>query len=109
MDDGEARKWDNVFDPGKRLASELLGQDSPDNVELASLKPPQSSVIGYVTSGNFSLSRGEGFIIGAIPVARLFELKDQAARLKHPSSLLVKVRDRGVDICRPAHLELLID
>ena len=48
--------------------------------KLSNLSPSQDPIIGYITSGNFSLSRGEAFTIGAIPVRRLFELKQQAAR-----------------------------
>ena len=41
---------------------------------------PPESIIGYVTTGNYSLSLGQGFAIGAIPVAKLFELQEQAKR-----------------------------
>ena len=50
--------------------------------QLSAIRPSQESIIGYVTAGNFSLSRGEGFVIGAIPVARLFELNEQSQRFR---------------------------
>ncbi|ESK94957.1 rnase p protein subunit [Moniliophthora roreri MCA 2997] len=72
---------------------------------------PSDSIIGYVTSGGFSLSRGEGFAIGAIPVKRWLGLKRQAQRLSNLENadkfLLVGVRDRGGHKCRLAHIQLL--
>ena len=49
-------------------------------MQLSEIKPPESSIIGYVTTGHFSLSQGEGFAIGAIPVVRLLELHEQSHR-----------------------------
>jgi hypothetical protein len=49
--------------------------------QLSEIKPPGSSIIGYVTTGHFSLSQGEGFAIGAISVVRLLELQEQSHRL----------------------------
>ncbi|KAG2145816.1 ribonucleases P/MRP protein subunit POP1-domain-containing protein [Suillus clintonianus] len=68
--------------------------------------PPHASIIGYVTSGNMSLSRGEGFAIGAVPVSVLLELQQQSQR-NGESRPLVKIRDRAGMICRAAYLELL--
>jgi len=69
-----------------------------------------------------SLSRGEGFAIGAVPVSVLLELQQQAQRCvffalsrvsvdvyyRTGAPLpLVKIRDRAGIICRAAYLELL--
>ncbi|KAJ7505381.1 ribonucleases P/MRP protein subunit POP1-domain-containing protein [Mycena galericulata] len=43
-------------------------------------KPPSENIIGYVTTGNFSLSHGEGLALGAVPLFRFFELAEQAQR-----------------------------
>ena len=48
--------------------------------QLAGRQTHPDCIIGYVTTGNFSLSLGEAYAIGAIPVAVLFELREQAAR-----------------------------
>ena len=81
-------------------------------------------IIGYVTTGDVSLSRGEGFAIGAIPVVLYFALRKQALRYVHvflmyscllrlvpdrlsQPSVLVKIRDRDCTTCRVAYLELL--
>lgn len=42
--------------------------------------PPHEDIIGYVTTGSFSLSLGEGSAIGSIPLAKLIDLKLQAQR-----------------------------
>lgn len=44
--------------------------------------PPETSIIGYVTAGNFSLSLGEGHAIGCLPVSELFDIKEQAKRYR---------------------------
>lgn len=87
----------------------------------------QADIIGYVTTGNYSLSRGAGFSIGAIAVAKLMMLVQQTQRFGAFSlglgvicmltlvlrlgsaKLLVKVRDRDGDVCRGAMLEVLDD
>jgi ribonuclease P/MRP protein subunit POP1 len=90
--DAEARKW--IVALGKqgdteenasqvevrRGAISCLMTCSWFFIQLSEISPSQDSIIGYITSGGFSLSRGEGFSIGAIPVARLFELQNQAQK-----------------------------
>ncbi|KAJ7784628.1 POP1-domain-containing protein [Mycena metata] len=85
VEDAEAQLWRQI----RRGASEK-------EPELGDVKPPQESIIGYVTTGNFSLSHGEGFAIGALIRLRL------ASR-----ELLVKIRDRDGHKCRAAYVELL--
>ncbi|TFK40578.1 NUC188 domain-containing protein [Crucibulum laeve] len=107
VDDTEARRWMKTLQKSSGSNNESL--------ELANEVPKIENLIGYVTTGHFSLSRGEGFAIGAIPLTRLLELQQQASRL-HPNRnaassqsppLLVKVRNRNGHQCRAAHLEIL--
>ncbi|KAI0917369.1 hypothetical protein AcW1_007429 [Taiwanofungus camphoratus] len=103
--DEEAKKWYKSI--AVRRQGTGLTEESPDETELSKLVPSQDSIIGYISTGHYSLSRGEGYAIGAISVAQLFELKQQAVRLAVGSSLLVKVRDREQTTCRAAHLEVM--
>ncbi|KAJ7459800.1 ribonucleases P/MRP protein subunit POP1-domain-containing protein [Mycena latifolia] len=48
--------------------------------QLAEVKPLATSIIGYVTTGNFSLSHGEGSALGAVTLLRFLELREQAQR-----------------------------
>ncbi len=48
--------------------------------QLSELEASQDAIIGYVTSGNFSLSIGQGQAIGAIPVAKFLHLTEQSHR-----------------------------
>ncbi|KAJ6584902.1 ribonucleases P/MRP protein subunit POP1-domain-containing protein [Mycena capillaripes] len=98
VDDAEVQMWRRI----PRGADE----ESAEGTELADTRPPQSSIIGYVTTGNFSLSHGEGFALGAVPLLRFLELGEQAQRLSS-KELLVKVRDRDGHKCRAAFIELL--
>lgn len=70
--------------------------------------PPSTAVIGRVTTGNFSLKRGRGHGIGAIPLVAYLRL---TARDKQHSTagqqLLVLFRNRESEICRAAGLSLL--
>ncbi|KAJ7212167.1 NUC188 domain-containing protein [Mycena pura] len=49
-------------------------------VQLATAKPPQTDIIGYVTTGNFSLSHGAGFALGAVALLSFLRLGEQARR-----------------------------
>jgi len=48
--------------------------------QLSKVVPSDSALIGFVTSGNFSLSRGKGYAIGAISLAKFLEIREQAHR-----------------------------
>lgn len=95
--DEEARRWEKLLqksttsamDPEEEMPEELevrLGNffsefDFIVGVsQLAEIVPLEESVLGYVTTGHFSLSRGQGFAIGAVPVTRFFELRQQTNR-----------------------------
>ncbi|KAF8208880.1 NUC188 domain-containing protein [Mycena galopus ATCC 62051] len=101
VDDAEAQLWKQM--PRRSQATD---EDSAEEQELTDAKPPQASIIGYVTTGSFSLSHGQGFALGAIPLQRFLELGEQAQRLAL-KELIVKVRDRDGHKCRAAHVELL--
>jgi len=51
-----------------------------DTTQLAEIKAEQEDIIGYVTTGDLSLSRGDGFALGAIPVVQYVALRKQAQR-----------------------------
>ncbi|KAJ8080661.1 Ribonucleases P/MRP protein subunit pop1 [Marasmius tenuissimus] len=64
---------------------------------------PGDAVIGYVTTGGFSLSRGEGFAIGSMSFSKFLELKclmDRDSTRKDERGVLVKVRARNGQQCR---------
>ncbi|KAG2135049.1 ribonucleases P/MRP protein subunit POP1-domain-containing protein [Suillus cothurnatus] len=76
VDDVEAKKI--IQENGKT-------REGAGTNELPEAAPPHTSIIGYVTTGNMSLSRGEGFAIGAVPVSVQLELKQQARRCGFPA------------------------
>jgi len=111
MDDAEMRKWDRIL-----MKESKLAEESAEELELGAVTPDQTSIIGYITTGHFSLSRGEGFAIGAVSVTQLLELQQQSLRV-YPNrslsskNLSVRVKVRNVDghLCRLAALEILSD
>ncbi|KAI0373884.1 POP1-domain-containing protein [Pilatotrama ljubarskyi] len=105
VEDEKARKWISA-EARKKRGSSLLG-DGPDETELSRAAPSTGSVIGYVTTGNFSLSLGEGHAVGAMPFVQYLEISKQARRLRNESKLLVEVRNRDETVCRAATVELL--
>ncbi|KAK7048302.1 ribonucleases P/MRP protein subunit POP1 [Favolaschia claudopus] len=97
IDDAEAQGW--------KHGSRVVEDDAPDQ-EFADAKPPVTSIIGYVTTGNFSLSHGTGFALGAISLQHFLAVGEQARRLAF-NKAMVKVRDRDGHKCRAAYVELL--
>ncbi|KAK7681603.1 hypothetical protein QCA50_015336 [Cerrena zonata] len=87
--------------------SDMNLDDEDEEGRPSDVIPPEESIIGYVTAGNFSLSVGEGHAIGCLPVSELFDIKEQAKRLGQGSSMLVNMRNRDGLICRPAYLDVL--
>ncbi|KAJ6557418.1 NUC188 domain-containing protein [Mycena vulgaris] len=75
VDDAEARMWSKM--PRR---SHTADEEYPDEVALSETQPPQTSIIGYVTTGNYSLSHGEGLAVGAMTLLRFLELGEQAQR-----------------------------
>ncbi|KAH9847891.1 POP1-domain-containing protein [Lenzites betulinus] len=105
VDDTEARKW-MTAEARKKSGLALLGE-GPDETELAQVAPSPEGIIGYVTTGSFSLSLGEGHAVGAIPFAQYLDMRKQAERLRNGQRLLVKLRSRHETICRLAFVEIL--
>ncbi|KAF9267501.1 POP1-domain-containing protein [Marasmius fiardii PR-910] len=88
---------------------ELLHPRHKENANLVNTTSTSNSspdsVIGYVTTGGFSLSRGEGFAIGSISLHKYIEMKRREDRLfkdgnpntgnkQSRMSIKVKVRER---------------
>lgn len=98
MSDGDAKAWTKMLtkDGKARLNTSITTPEEIDvsviscvsinsidtvcSSQLSEVKPPITSIIGYVTTGHFSLSRGEGFGVAAIPLTRLLDLQQQAQR-----------------------------
>ncbi|KLO07616.1 POP1-domain-containing protein [Schizopora paradoxa] len=99
LENDEAKRW-----------KEMLDQpiDSVRETELSEIDTSQAAIIGYVTSGNFSLSIGQGHAVGAIPVTKYLQLVEQSYRLGFGGSRpLIKWRNKDGNICRVAELEIL--
>ncbi|TCD70907.1 hypothetical protein EIP91_001216 [Steccherinum ochraceum] len=100
VDDEEHDEWTAMF------KEEAMQLDEEQN-ELATRKAPTADIIGYITTGNFSLALGEAYAIGAIPLSHFFALREQATRMGKYPHPLVKVRDRHGTVYRAAHLQVL--
>lgn len=148
LEDDEAKKWEKAL--RTRTPRVEMGEETQEEMEvshtsvlllsllmrdgctqLSVIVPPESAVIGYVTTGHFSLSQGQGFGIGAIAVHELLRLQEQSHRSAQgdrnstfstkpwlPSRilssttmtkqrLLVKVRNGNSQQCRPAIIDIL--
>ncbi|KAL1748033.1 ribonucleases P/MRP protein subunit POP1-domain-containing protein [Schizophyllum fasciatum] len=80
VDDAEARNWARALAERPRQAV-IEGTDDEDG--QAGMSPREieaEDIIGYVTTGNYSLARGEGFAIGAIAFSALLRLEEQRHR-----------------------------
>ncbi|KAH9998011.1 ribonucleases P/MRP protein subunit POP1-domain-containing protein [Russula vinacea] len=97
LEDQEARAWVKAHGP-RGPAGYEVGEEPPDASELSRNFPSDVAVIGFVTSGNFSLSRGKGYAIGAISLVKFLETREQAHR---------QVRNRDGAICRAARIDYL--
>ncbi|KAG6906953.1 hypothetical protein DXG01_011213 [Tephrocybe rancida] len=76
ISDDEAKRWERIL-RNTRGAHE---EETEEEVQLSEIVPPESSIIGYVTTGHFSLSQGQGFGIGAVPLAKFLEVQDQSEK-----------------------------
>ncbi|KAG6903119.1 hypothetical protein C0995_004666 [Termitomyces sp. Mi166 len=77
----EAKKWERAL----RSPFGAYHEEETEEVKVIKLSeiiPPESSIIGYVTTGHFSLSQGQGFGVGAIPLVKVLELQELAERGK---------------------------
>ncbi|KAH6912558.1 ribonuclease P/MRP protein subunit [Coprinopsis sp. MPI-PUGE-AT-0042] len=76
MDDAEIVE---ELKKGKRKHNEVETGDDEEEEEPRDV-PPADKIIGRVTTGHYSLSRGCGFAIAAIPFTRMIQLKDQMSK-----------------------------
>lgn len=49
-------------------------------LQLAGLIPDNTATIGSVTTGHYSLARGQGFAIGAISLTHILALEQQCIK-----------------------------
>ncbi|CAO3640760.1 unnamed protein product [Mucor fragilis] len=89
----------------KRKLKELMEANAAEQI-ICDI-PPKSQHIGYITNGDFSLSLGYGFGIGACTVAGLKKLKEIDEAQKRQLKLIVLVRNPTSLEVRPAQLEVL--
>ncbi|KAI0300399.1 ribonucleases P/MRP protein subunit POP1-domain-containing protein [Russula brevipes] len=98
LQDQEARAWAKAHDRGgpagyevgeepqmrprsaETSASPVLILERIFTLQLSKVVPSDDAVIGFVTSGNFSLSRGQGYAIGAISLVKFLEMQEQGHR-----------------------------
>jgi len=106
LDDQEARAWAKAHYQRGPVGYEV-GDEPPDVTELSKIAPSDTAVVGFVTSGNFSLSRGKGYAIGAMSLIKFLETQERAHRLRQGNDWLVKVRNRDGTICRAARVDYL--
>ncbi|GAN04392.1 POP1-domain-containing protein [Mucor ambiguus] len=91
----------------KRKLKELMEANAKDAKQITCDIPPKSQHIGYITNGDFALSLGYGFGIGACAVAGLKKLKEIDEAQKRSLKLMVLVRNPTSLEVRPAQLEVL--
>ncbi|KAF8349342.1 NUC188 domain-containing protein [Amanita rubescens] len=81
MNDDEVRKWTRCMQRQRAPEKVLdLDDDTPEELELAEVRPSHTSIIGYITTGQYSLSRSKGYAIGAVSLSRFLELEKQITR-----------------------------
>ncbi|KAK0201890.1 POP1-domain-containing protein [Desarmillaria ectypa] len=102
MSDDELISWEKST---RKLVTDLAENDN--RPEELGYKPESSPVIGYVTTGHFSLLRGEGFALGAVPLTNFLELREQARRLHKSETVVpVKIRNPASQSCRAAYIQV---
>ncbi|KAJ7644080.1 ribonucleases P/MRP protein subunit POP1-domain-containing protein [Roridomyces roridus] len=68
-----------VGDEEARMWRRAPGKDTESNAPPEFAISPEH-IIGYVTTGNFSLSHGEGLAIGAVALTSILRLREQSQR-----------------------------
>jgi len=80
---------------------------SIESLQSLELRPsPLDSIMGYLTSGAYSISRGRPYGIGTVALARIFEVKKQMLAISSPT-YMVKVRNTDSNSYRLARITLL--
>lgn len=69
--------------------------------------PSDARVIGFVTTGNISLTRGEGYGLGMVSLAGYLRLLAAAQASSRPDLAVVKVKNRDGRVHRLASLKLV--
>ncbi|KJA21170.1 hypothetical protein HYPSUDRAFT_67916 [Hypholoma sublateritium FD-334 SS-4] len=113
LSDSACRQWKKLIHKAQSssIDEEMFGEE-----ELANIVPSEAAIVGYVTTGHYSLSRGHGFAIGAISLVHLLALEQQSIRL-HPNQqapskarpMFVGLRNIDGHQCRMAILEVLVE
>ncbi|TFK70360.1 POP1-domain-containing protein [Pluteus cervinus] len=110
--DSEVKTWVRGIQNGETNYETTEESDNEGNEE-APKEDLDAQIIGYITTGQFSLSRGEGFAIGAIALDQFLKLKEQTAKLfPHNTAQqlpMVKVRNRNSNHFRAGKLQILAD
>ncbi|KAK0221848.1 POP1-domain-containing protein [Armillaria fumosa] len=102
MSDDELMSWEK----STRKSVTDLAEDDNSSEELG-YNPEASPAIGYVTTGHFSLLRGEGFARGVVPLTKVLKLREQARRLSKSEIVLpVKIRNPALETCRAAYIQV---
>ncbi|KAF8967138.1 ribonucleases P/MRP protein subunit POP1-domain-containing protein [Flammula alnicola] len=77
LSDDICRQWEKLLQHQKSSAIPL-DDEALEEAQLATTVPSETA--GYITTGHYSLARGQGFAIGTISVAHLLELEMQSTR-----------------------------
>ncbi|KZW00420.1 POP1-domain-containing protein [Exidia glandulosa HHB12029] len=102
--DEERNEWERGLEADKNDSMDI---DAPDLTELGKVIPPPEDIIGYLSSGSYSLTRGRGFGVGAVSASKLAQILKYDTTSKTRYKCLVKVRDRDGMLCRAATLEIM--
>ncbi|KAL1736710.1 ribonucleases P/MRP protein subunit POP1-domain-containing protein [Schizophyllum commune] len=105
VDDAERRNWARALAEKPRQPVMDLPEDS-DSDDEAAVEGEDKDNIGFVTTGNYSLARGEGFGIGSIALTALLKLEEQRVRMNE-KFWFVKVKNRNSAMCRAARIEVV--
>ncbi|WWC62188.1 uncharacterized protein I303_104782 [Kwoniella dejecticola CBS 10117] len=104
---GERRKWIETYEKGdKALSGELS-----DLHKLGERLPKEEDLLGYTSTGNFSLSRGQGYALGTVNLKGWIGLlKNAEEELVHgwEGRMVVRVKNRDGALSRLAELTLIL-
>ncbi|EJT98701.1 POP1-domain-containing protein [Dacryopinax primogenitus] len=100
----EAALWRTAL---SRSASDRL-QETNELIRLGATPPLQKDLIGYVTSGGFSLYRGSAHGLASVALSKLIQVGREEVAVGEAFRWLVKFSHRTGGICWPATLELVI-
>ncbi|KAK0504008.1 POP1-domain-containing protein [Armillaria luteobubalina] len=102
MSDDELVSWEKSI---RKSVADLVEDDNSS--EDLGYDLGASPTIGWVTTGHFSLLRGEGFACGVVPLTKVLELRKQARRLcKSEIIAPVKIRNPASETCRAAYIQV---